>query len=60
MVCDHGNPRIAVVLFQDGYRFIYMYFYIVRSVKMATVTSLLVCTDKPDCRYYTCTRWMFT
>ena len=23
MVRDHGNPRIAVVLFQDGYRFIY-------------------------------------
>ena len=24
MVRDHGNPRIAVVLFQDGYRFIYI------------------------------------
>ena len=23
MVRDHGNPRIAVVLFQDGYCFIY-------------------------------------
>ena len=38
MVREHGNPRIAVVLFQDGYRFIYI-FYIVRSVKMATMTS---------------------
>ena len=25
MVRDHGNPRIAVVLFQDGYRFIILY-----------------------------------
>ena len=25
MVRDHGNPRIAVVLFQDGYRFIGTY-----------------------------------
>ena len=25
MVRDHGNPRIAVVLFQDGYRFIYIF-----------------------------------
>ena len=24
MVRDDGNPRIAVVLFQDGYRFIYI------------------------------------
>ena len=22
MLSDHGNPRIAVVLYQDGYRFI--------------------------------------
>ena len=35
MVFDHGNPCIAIVLFQDGYRFV----YIVRSVKVATVTS---------------------
>ena len=42
MVRDHGNPYIAVILFQDGYRFIYRFIRlhnIACSVKMATVTS---------------------
>ena len=40
MVRDLGNPYIAVILFQDGYRFIYrLHNIILHAVKMATVTT---------------------
>ena len=38
MVRDHGNPRIAVLFSFKMVTVLYV-FYIVRSVKMATVTS---------------------
>ena len=38
MVRDHGNPRIAVVLFQDGYRFIYFLYCMLRQDSDCDVT----------------------